>query len=75
MRRILVETARRKSRLKYGANRGSESDGLEIMAPERPERLLALDETLERLAAANPQASELVKLTARKTERPGRGAS
>jgi hypothetical protein len=31
-------------------------------APARPERLLALDEALDRLAAANTRAAELVKL-------------
>jgi RNA polymerase sigma factor (sigma-70 family) len=33
-----------------------------VACPERPERLLALDEALERLTTANPQAAELVKL-------------
>jgi RNA polymerase sigma factor (sigma-70 family) len=35
---------------------------VDIAGPERPERLLALDEALDRLAAANPRAAELVKL-------------
>jgi RNA polymerase sigma factor (TIGR02999 family) len=62
MRRILVEAARRKRRLKHGGGRVREGDDQDLVAPERPERLLALDEALDRLAAASPQAAELVKL-------------
>jgi RNA polymerase sigma factor (TIGR02999 family) len=61
MRRILIESARRKARLKHGGGRVRELEVLEIMCPEKPERLLALDEALDRLAAVNPQAAELVK--------------
>jgi RNA polymerase sigma factor (TIGR02999 family) len=62
MRRLLVESARRKRRLKHGGGRAREPELVEIASPERPERLLALDEALDRLAAANPRAAELVKL-------------
>lgn len=64
MRRILVENARQKSRLKRGGNlaRQFDLDGRNVLAPERPEPLLALDEALERLRATNPQVAELVKL-------------
>ncbi len=62
MRRILVENARRKRRLKHGGGRARVGDEKEIPAPERPEWLLALDEALGRLATTNPQAAELVKL-------------
>ncbi len=62
MRRILVESARRKQRLKHGGGRAREADCDHIAAPERPERLLALDEALDRLAATSSQAAELVKL-------------
>jgi RNA polymerase sigma factor (TIGR02999 family) len=63
MRRILVESARRKRRLKHGGGRARESGGVDDVAgPARPERLLALDEALDRLAAASPEAAELVKL-------------
>src|SRR5262249_26310490 len=62
MRRLLVESARRKRRLKHGGGRAHEAELVDIAAPERPERLLALDEALDRLAAANPRAAELVKL-------------
>ena len=62
MRRILVESARRKRLLKHGGGRAREPELVDIGAPERPERLLALDEALDRLAATNPRAAELVKL-------------
>jgi RNA polymerase sigma factor (TIGR02999 family) len=62
MRRILVESARRKQRLKHGGGRAREPEGRDVAAPEMPEGLLALDEALDRLAAASPQAAELVKL-------------
>ena len=64
MRRILVESARRKRRLKHGGGRAREPEPelVDLAGPERPERLLALDEALDRLAATNPRAAELVKL-------------
>src|SRR5262245_5889815 len=62
MRRILVEAARRKGRLRHGGGRVREGVEIDVACPERPERLLALDEALDRLATANPQAAELVKL-------------
>ena len=62
MRRILVESARRKRRLKHGGGRAREPELVDIAGPERRERLLVLDEVLDRLAAANPRAAELVKL-------------
>jgi len=62
MRRILVESARRKQRLKHGGGHVRKPEPADIACPERPERMLALDEALDRLASANPQAAELVKL-------------
>jgi RNA polymerase sigma factor (TIGR02999 family) len=62
MRRILVESARRKQRRKRGGGRVREPLESDIAGPERPEQMLALDEALDRLAATNPQAAELVKL-------------
>jgi RNA polymerase sigma factor (TIGR02999 family) len=62
MRRILVESARRKQRLKHGGGRVREHDEKDIACPQTPERLVALDEALDRLATTNPQAAELVKL-------------
>ena len=62
MRRILVESARRKQRLKHGGGRVREHEEADLAFPEKPERLLALDEGLERLTGTSPQAAELVKL-------------
>ncbi len=62
MRRILVESARHKQRLKHGGGRVREPEPADVACPEKPQRLLALDEALDRLATANPQAAELVKL-------------
>jgi RNA polymerase sigma factor (TIGR02999 family) len=62
MRRILVEGARRKQRRKHGGGRAREHGEMEFPCPERPQRLLALDEALDRLSATSPQAAELVKL-------------
>jgi RNA polymerase sigma factor (TIGR02999 family) len=63
MRRILVEKARRKRSRKHGGDRGRrERDPSALAAPEASEDLLVLDEALTRLAAAEPQVAELVKL-------------
>src|SRR5262245_53215297 len=63
MRRILDESARRRRGPEHGghlARRDLDPD--QPAAPGRPERLLALDEALDRVAAVNPQAAEVVKL-------------
>jgi RNA polymerase sigma factor (TIGR02999 family) len=62
MRRILVENARRKGRLKRGGNWARQFEEPDVIAPGRPEHILALDEGLERLTATSPQAAQLVKL-------------
>ena len=63
MRRILVENARRKHRAKRGGKlRRVELEGDALEAPRRDERLLALDEALERFAAIEPAKAELLKL-------------
>src|SRR5215472_13309108 len=48
MRRILVEAARHKVRLKHGGGRAREWGEQDIACPETPERVLALDEALDR---------------------------
>jgi RNA polymerase sigma factor (TIGR02999 family) len=63
MRRILIENARRKKRLKRGGGLDrTELDYLEIPAPMPDDELLALDEALERFTKVDPRAAELVKL-------------
>jgi hypothetical protein len=63
MRRILVESARRKARVKHGGDLARQDiEPSELLAAEIPDDLLALDEALDRLAASDGQAVELVKL-------------
>ena len=63
MRRILVEKARRKSRIKHGGDRKREAiDLVEIEAAEPREDLIALDAALDRLADEDPRAANLVQL-------------
>jgi RNA polymerase sigma factor (TIGR02999 family) len=63
MRRILVEGARRRSRLKRGGDRGRvDLNTLELRANGRADELLALDEALTKLAEAHPQKARVVDL-------------
>lgn len=63
MRRILVENARRKGRIKHGGElRRQELTESSVVVPEFHEDLLALDEALDRLKAVNPQAVKLIHL-------------
>lgn len=63
MRRILVENARRKGRVKRGGERNRiDVDPAEIAAPRIHEDLLALDEALDRLKVVDAQAVQLVHL-------------
>ena len=63
MRRILVEVARRKKRLKHGGNlERVDIDNVDLVAPLPDDDLLALDEALTRLAEFDPRAANLVKL-------------
>lgn len=63
MRRILVEYARRKMRIKHGGQlKRVELDEEHFATTTSDEHLLAIDEALERLASEEPLAAELVKL-------------
>jgi RNA polymerase sigma factor (TIGR02999 family) len=63
MRRILIETARRKKRIKHGGGRQRvELDEIDLPVGTTPEELLALDEALGKLALEDPPAAEVVKL-------------
>ncbi|EEF62966.1 sigma-70 family RNA polymerase sigma factor [Pedosphaera parvula] len=63
MRRILVENARRKKRLKHGGQwERVDVEALDIASPMPDDDLLALDEALDGLAEVDPRAAELVKL-------------
>jgi len=63
MRRILVESARRKKRLKHGGQlERVNADEVELPLPLPDDELLALDEALDRLATVDCRAAEVVKL-------------
>jgi RNA polymerase sigma factor (TIGR02999 family) len=63
MRRILIDRARRKRRLRHGGDhRRVELEADEIPIETPPVDLIALDEALDQLAAEEPQKAELVKL-------------
>ena len=64
IRRILIENARRKQGLKRGGayQRQDLHDDIPLALPEPAEDLLALDEALEKLAAVNPQAAQVVQV-------------
>ena len=63
MRRILVERARRKTRVKRGGDLQRaelDADDVAMLAP--PDALLVIDDAITALAANDPQAAQLVKL-------------
>ena len=63
MRRILVESARRKKRLKHGGElQRVDADEVELPLPMPDDELLALDEALDRLATVDARAADVVKL-------------
>jgi len=63
MRRILVESARRRARLKRGGDRERfEIEERDWIATSPPQEILDVHEALDQLAAEDPQAAQLVKL-------------
>jgi RNA polymerase sigma factor (TIGR02999 family) len=63
MRRILIENARRKSRLKHGGDQVRlDLDQLELAATTPDEKILLIDEALERLRAQDPEKAQVVVL-------------
>ena len=63
MRRILVENARRKQRVKHGGEMARvELNETAMVAADAPTDLIALDQALEQLDVADPRAAQLVKL-------------
>jgi RNA polymerase sigma factor (TIGR02999 family) len=63
MRRILIENARRKSRLKRGANPVRvDFDQLELAAADEEEKLLLIDDALEQLRAQDAEKAQVVVL-------------
>ena len=63
MRRILVESARRKKRLRHGGDQCQVELNEELPTIDRPiDEILAVHEALDQLATANPGAAKLVNL-------------
>jgi RNA polymerase sigma factor (TIGR02999 family) len=62
MRRILIDQARRKQRVKHGGDRQRIALDEVASVTEPREDLLALDEALTRLAAEDPAKAEIVRL-------------
>ena len=63
MRRILVESARRKSRLKHGGGQQRvDFEGLEITQETPDEDILLIDEALEQLKAVDAERAQVVVL-------------
>src|SRR5262245_51105172 len=63
MRRILVESARRKGRVRHGGEfQQLDFDGLEPSTDDPTVDVIALDEALGRLEAHDPMAAKVVKL-------------
>ena len=63
MRRILIESARRKKAVRHGGGLERVNVGeVEIAAEAKDEELLAVHEALDKLAAHDPRKAELVKL-------------
>jgi RNA polymerase sigma factor (TIGR02999 family) len=61
MRRILVENARRKRRLKHGG-RLHKASVADVADADEDSRLLALDDALTRLAAEDREAAQVVQM-------------
>ena len=63
MRRILIENARKKARLKRGANlQRIDLDAINLVELASPDQLLVIDETLSRLDHEDAEAASVVKL-------------
>jgi RNA polymerase sigma factor (TIGR02999 family) len=63
MRRILIDSARRKQSLKHGGSlERLNLDDTDLPATTPPDELLAVDEALERLAQSHPEEAQVVKL-------------
>jgi RNA polymerase sigma factor (TIGR02999 family) len=63
MRRILVESARRKAALKHGGQNARQAlEDADLAAAAPPEEVLAVHDALDRFAAEDPVGAKLVKL-------------
>ena len=63
MRRILVENARRKQRLKHGGGqRRIDLNQVDVAAASDDETVLAVSDALDKLASRDPPGAELIRL-------------
>jgi len=63
MRRILVERARKKARVRHGGQlERVDLDHVTVAAQDNDDTILAIHEALEKLAGQSPQKAEVVKL-------------
>jgi RNA polymerase sigma factor (TIGR02999 family) len=63
MRRILIDNARRKARVRHGKDLVRvDLDSVDVALETEPDTLLAMDEALDRLARRDPLKAQLVKL-------------
>lgn len=63
MRRILVETARRKQRIRHGGDRNRVDLDISSLGDDLPiEEIISVNDALELLGETNAQAAEIVKL-------------
>jgi RNA polymerase sigma factor (TIGR02999 family) len=63
IRRILVDSARRKGRLKHGGKlKRVDLEKADFVSTASPDELLDIDEAISKLAAEDPNAAKLVKL-------------
>ena len=63
MRQILVESARRKQRLKHGGGqRRLDLSQVDVAAASDDETVLAVSEAVDKLASHNPKGAELIRL-------------
>jgi len=63
MRHILIDRARRRSRLRHGANAEQvDLDAIEIPEPAKDEILLQVNDALDELQTVSPERAEIVKL-------------
>lgn len=63
MRRILIEHARKRGRIKRGGKRVRvELSGVDLAGEQDPEQVLALDDAFQRLEGQDPTAADVVRL-------------
>src|SRR6185369_4853116 len=63
MRRILIDRARRKQRIKHGGEmRRVDLASLDVAIQADDDQLLAMDEALQKLEARDPVGAQLIKL-------------